>query len=402
VFFALVLCGLLGFDAAGVAAFGAGPAAALLASALLAWRSPRSARVEIAPGHVRLGDGPLATRIVPADVQGASTARRSDGVSLALGLRSQPGSPIELRFTTEEEARAVLGALGIGHRGTGTLTWHLVPGWLGLADRVLRLGAGLSWLAVALGLFFATLGVETAELLLGLATLAAVATTLALVVTTVARSTASTVIVLDPHGVGVGQAGLSYARLRWDEVESASASPRGLHLATRRGPMQIALPALVAEPTVRHVTAQILSAAKRARGLGPDAPDHASVADLARGEQEPVRAWLARLDGLLGQGFGYRGRPIGVADLWSLLEDPDAPADARAAAARLLARIAPDELRVRIAPVLSAIADEERRRRIYVACHVEETERAAAELEALEREETERRARSAGVWAVHS
>jgi hypothetical protein len=395
----LVLCGLLGFDAAGVAAFGAGPAVALLTSAFLAWRSPRGGRVEIAPGLVRLGDGPLATRIVPADVQGASTARRSDGVSLALGLRSQPGSPIELHFATEEEARAALSALGIGHRGTGTLMWHLVPGWLGLADRVLRLGAGLSWLAVAVGLFFATLGVEAAGLLLGLATLASVATTLALVVTAVARSAASTVIVLDPHGLGVGQAGLPYTQLRWDEVENASASPRGLHLATRRGPLRIALPALVAEPTVRHVTAQILSAAKRARGLGPEAPDHTSVADLARGEQEPVRAWLARLDGLLGQGFGYRGRPLSVADLWALLEDPDAAADARAAAARLLARIAPDELRVRIAPVLSTIADEGRRRRIYLACHVEETERAAAELEALEREEKEPRARRPGVWA---
>jgi hypothetical protein len=383
----LMIVGAATNDAIAMASFGLGPAVALLTSALLALRSPRTTQVTVSPGLVRVGTGPFAMRIVPADVLGASTARRSDGVSLALSLRSQPTTPLELRFAHEDDARAVMTALGVGHGGTGTLTWQLTPSWLTVLDRILRVVGGLAWLAAGVGLLGSGLGWGDAAPVLGLATLAALASLVAMLVVFVGRAAGAAVLQLDRRGLGFGQSGLPWGRLQWDEIEGATAVAGALRVDTRKGPVFIPLPPRTTEATARHMLAQVLSAAKRAHGLGPGAPDHSQVADLARGAREPVRAWLARIDGLVGQGFGYRGRPLGVVDLWALLEDPDAAPDARAAAARLLARVAPDELRVRIAPVLSAVADDGPRRRIYVASHVTETERAAQELEALERED---------------
>jgi len=51
------------------------------------------------------------------------------------------------------------------------------------------------------------------------------------------------------------------------------------------------------------------------------------------------------------------------ADLWKVLEDPEAEADLRSTAARLLARRAP-EVRTRVGDVLAAVRDERVRTRI--------------------------------------
>jgi hypothetical protein len=64
-----------------------------------------------------------------------------------------------------------------------------------------------------------------------------------------------------------------------------------------------------------------------------------------------------------------------------LLEDADASPNARAAAARLLSRVAPDELRVRVADVLLTIRDE--RARVRIASTFDED--ALAQEEQLER-----------------
>lgn len=57
---------------------------------------------------------------------------------------------------------------------------------------------------------------------------------------------------------------------------------------------------------------------------------------LARGE-EPVRVWLARLDASPNEGHAYRGDAMKKDVLWETLGDEGAPADARMAAARVLA-----------------------------------------------------------------
>ena len=65
------------------------------------------------------------------------------------------------------------------------------------------------------------------------------------------------------------------------------------------------------------------------------------------------------------------------------LENPDAPARVRAAAARVLARVAPEEARTRVADVLACDRDAHACACIRIALE-EDVETAARELEELE------------------
>jgi hypothetical protein len=69
-------------------------------------------------------------------------------------------------------------------------------------------------------------------------------------------------------------------------------------------------------------------------------------------------------------------------ELWEALEDPDAPPAVRAASARLLARIAPEEAPRRIADALAVERDGATRARIRIALE-EDVETAARGLERL-------------------
>ncbi|HSO31095.1 MAG TPA: hypothetical protein VLT33_01230 [Labilithrix sp.] len=61
------------------------------------------------------------------------------------------------------------------------------------------------------------------------------------------------------------------------------------------------------------------------------------VANLGRGD-EPIGAWLARLDAIPSENHAYRGDAMKKDVLWEMLGDAGAPVDARMAAARLLQR----------------------------------------------------------------
>lgn len=118
-----------------------------------------------------------------------------------------------------------------------------------------------------------------------------------------------------------------------------------------------------------------------------EAQDRAGVAPLARRDAEDCRAWLQRIDAMAAafdESGGYRGGGVESADLWRALEDPDAPPALRAAAARMLARIAPDEASVRIGDALAVERDGATRARIRVALE-EDVETAARGLERLSR-----------------
>jgi hypothetical protein len=102
---------------------------------------------------------------------------------------------------------------------------------------------------------------------------------------------------------------------------------------------------------------------------------------------EGTRAWLERIDAAatsLAERGAYRRADLSPHDLWTALEDPDAPAPLRAAAARVLARIVPDEARTRIGLVLAGERDADARARIRVALE-EDVDVAARELDLLER-----------------
>ena len=164
----------------------------------------------------------------------------------------------------------------------------------------------------------------------------------------------------------------------------ASVDPAGIRLTTNAGPVHIPMGQSLPEERA-HLVAQILSAASRARGEGPLPPTlPAPLARLApKGESE--RAWLQRIDAAaasIASAEAYRGSDLDPRDLWAALESPDAPARVRAAAARVLARVAPDEAKTRVAQVLASDRDPRACACIRVALE-EDVETAARELEAL-------------------
>jgi hypothetical protein len=191
-------------------------------------------------------------------------------------------------------------------------------------------------------------------------------------------------VVLTPQGVHVFAKG-SGALLPWSTIVDAKVEGAGLAIETRGGreivPMRGALPR-----EREHMAAQLRSGAARARGEGPLPPElPASVAVLSP-RDEGRRAWLERLDATaasLSQGDGYRQSSVEARDLWTVLESPDAPPSLRAAAARILARVAPEEAGDRIAKALAMEHDPETRQHIRVALE-EDVDVAARELDRLD------------------
>jgi len=120
--------------------------------------------------------------------------------------------------------------------------------------------------------------------------------------------------------------------------------------------------------------AQIRAASDRAHGKfrTKSAPE-ALANRLARKENESDADWYARLD-TLTISAGYRALSADPAEIWTLFEDPEAPADVRAGAARVLRRIDKDTLRVRVKDVLATVRDKETR--VRIADSIEEEEEA--------------------------
>jgi hypothetical protein len=186
--------------------------------------------------------------------------------------------------------------------------------------------------------------------------------------------------VFDPWGVWVHG-----KRVLWSDIEDAHLRPEGIALE-RTFAREVAHipPGTMSADERRLLLAQIRAGIARAHGRGPSkAEPHTRVDMLARNGDE-ARKWLARIDAIatdLGNAT-YRGRGIDPHDLWLTLEDPEAPTDLRAAAARVLVRIAPDE-KVRIHSLIAAMrtSDDERRLRVAMEPDLEE---AATALERLE------------------
>ena len=100
------------------------------------------------------------------------------------------------------------------------------------------------------------------------------------------------------------------------------------------------------------------------------------VANLGRGD-EPIGAWLARLDAIPSESHAYRGDALKKDVLWDMLGDDGAPVDARMAAARVLQRRygAAEEALVRVV--------EDREVRVRVEAALEEHDDAEEHLERL-------------------
>lgn len=370
-----------GFDGTLRVALALAGVALLFARRLLRVRPrTRDASVRSDAGAIEIREaGLLNQRIRALDVVAASTARavagKGHGAVLALVRRESRERPVLLDFSNDADLDKVRRALGLGHLAFGEIAWPAeeqripVQGSLVLA---------LAWLVIA--------GAAAADApLIGfeLALVVLPATVVAVLVSCLSDQRRPTVALTDA-GV-VTNCALSGV-LRYDQVIDARADALGVVLATETATVTIPMAKSLPEER-EHLVAQVLSAAARARGEGPAPPTlPASLARLAP-NGETQRAWLARVDAAaasLGAASAYRTADLNREDLWNALENPDAPTRLRAAAARVLARIAPDEARTRVGRVVAADRSSYARACIRIALE-DDIEIAARELEDLVR-----------------
>jgi len=339
----------------------------------------RKAELSVEAGAVRLqGAGAASQRLHAADVRAASSARLGSRFSLALTRYGAGDRPLWLELESSEELDRVRRALGIGHAGFGELRWPPQRGVFHGRRTAFDVIAAVLWLG-AIG----TIAIHWAEAAITLGVLF-VAFTIVAVALGLAARPARYGLSLSPRGLGVTEGG-SFFENRWADVVTADVRGDEIFLHTSTGVQR--LPLRDALPEEReHLAAQIRSAALRARGEGPLPPGIPTSVSVLAPRGEDARAWIERVDGTaasLTQRDGYRVAAVEERELWETLESTDAPAALRAAAARILARLAPEQAGPRIALVLSQEHDPAARERILSALE-EDVELAAQALERLD------------------
>ncbi len=130
----------------------------------------------------------------------------------------------------------------------------------------------------------------------------------------------------------------------------------------------------------------------------PPPPVPARAWDLAN-RGEPGRSWFARIDAF-ARSFtsGYRGASFDADDLWATLENHDAPADLRVAAARFLVRVSATA-RPRVDAILARVRDNDARDKLRAAMR-EDIDDAGEAIDRISARESGRGpSRVAHVWA---
>ncbi|HVJ90865.1 MAG TPA: hypothetical protein VM580_13765 [Labilithrix sp.] len=355
---------------------------------------PRTAELDCGPGYIQVKGASLRSqRIVAKDIVGATTARTASSVLLTLQHRHR-AHPITLQLSSEAEAEKIRHALGIGHSGFGVVSWRTQTDSTDRASFVGRIMA-LLW---SLATIMMTLGVSS-EAGLGVGILFGMFGVVGAMVGLAGLGSASALptVIMSAEGLRLhtprGWFTVPYGNVQ--EIEE-----RGQHIffkvpepywsvAVERSHRFAGGPS----KNEREVMiAQIKAAAQRAHGFGPQKNDVTGRVDVLRRNGETARDWLSRLDmagQMLSAGPGYRGNTLDVEDLWAILEDPDADADLRAAAARVLRHAPTDNARIRIDAAVAAVRDETTNRRLRIAVS-DDLDEASKELALLDAESRER------------
>ncbi len=342
---------------------------------------PRQVELRLGPARVDIvGAGPLQQRVRAWDLTGASTARTDRGVALALVRRRAPERPLVLEFDAEADLEAVRRSLGIGHRGFGDVSWPTTR--IGNTRAVALTILAFPWLALAMS---AAAGDAWLALMVVLPLVPA--TSVILVSAAVFGTSPGPRVALTQEAVLViGRWGTA-TRIRYADVTGATARPHGIAVETRTRTLAVPMGGSLAEER-DHLVAQSRSAAQRARGEGPPPPRLPAPVAMLAPDSENGRTWLERVDAaaasLLASDSAYRQSGLRDEDLWSALESPDAPTPVRAAAARVLARVAPDEAKTRIADALAANRDQYADAFIRIALE-DDVDAAARDLQRLTR-----------------
>lgn len=359
-------------------------------SPLLRQRAPANAELECHAGYVKITrSGSRDQRIEARHITGATTARTDAGISLTMQHKER-ALPLTITARSDADAEKIRQALGIGHGGFGTLAWAT------RARATERAGAIALAVTGAIGmLMFASLLSGTVALAMVLGQFAFLGALFGL--GGGVRRRGETTVTMGPRGLWLwttqGQFTVPYGSV--------------LDVTTNRGALTVSLPAphhalfvpreapffgSASDADCEVLASQVLAAAQRARGLGPHKEEVAGRLDLLRRNGDSPRDWLMRLDvagQMLSTGQGYRGHALDPQDLWTVLEDPDADAELRAAAARVLRHSKTEETRTRIVTAIAAVRDEATHRRIRIAIEDDAPDEVQlaelAELEALPR-----------------
>ena len=372
----------------GASLFFAGPGDTLITTALLLMgmgitigrtllgkHSPRWAEIALGPGFVDVkGAGLLNQRIRGRRVKGASTAYVArGGVGLVLQRRDRP---IALELRDDDDANAVRDALGIGHHGFGKV------GWRTMAYAQLK-----RWLPIAL-CTIAILLIHSPEEFYPLFFMAAPIMVSSLIIAATSHEKARTQpagIQLEPRGVILRE---PRCEIPYRAILDVKATKDGISIMVdprfHDGRIETRTRGSLTDDERAHCIAQITSAVRRARGLGPREPlVSGQVEDLARGAED-TRAWLLRLDAMAQQmmsGAGYRGLAVDSTELWAALENHEADVHVRAAAARVLART-DQQSRKRIQTIARSARDKQTERRIRIVLDPD-VDHACSELDEL-------------------
>ena len=337
----------------------------MLAAPLFGWR-PRTVvgRVDVDAkrGRVRVVRSGLALASIAArDVVAARVVPGAEGASLVLERRGGR-APVLLELRSEVEAREILAAVGVrSERATWPLRSRLDD-----AAFLVRLAGLLAW---PLYYVFAANGSDVGKPLFGILGLGCMF--VALLLDLVRRLARRDQLIVSSEGIRIVRGGAT-TFFAADRVVAATTSGTRLQLTVRtdagaESPTETFLVGLPRAADAEHCAAQ---AQELVTSRGPAREETATHATLRREPGEPVASWLKRIDRLADGGDAYRSVRADRDALAAVLADDEADADARAAAARLLARLDPKgdwkeavhagdaAVRRRVRIAVSAAADE--------------------------------------------
>lgn len=356
-------------------------------------RARRAVELECGPGYLDVKEaGTRTQRIDAKSLDGATTARTSRGFLLTLS-HAKRSAPLTIEVPTEPEVEQIRRALGIGHGGVGAVSWRTVPSANAKAvttGRVIVLVCGLIIIALL------AIGASTEAAVIGgvaMSQLLIVGAALSLVAWTSKSPTPNVVMAADALRLWTprGWFTLPYdqlidVRIEEDRLVFVVPPPFNQIVVARKRPWS---GDGLSDEEAASLVAQLKAAAARARGLGPQKTDVTGRVEVLRRGGESPRDWLVRLD-MAGQtlatGTGYRGNTLDAQDLWAILEDPEADAELRAAAARVLRHTSVQAARVRIAAAVAAVRDEATHKKLRIAI-ADDLDGASQELAVLDAQE---------------
>jgi hypothetical protein len=331
----------------------------------------RQAEIRCGSGHidVLVGRG-RSRRVRASSLTGATTARTDKGILLTLACGT--AAPLTLELENDADAAQVRRALGIGHGGFGTISWHGAVSGNGRAGRN-------GWiLAGVLGLIGLVAAATTPAATVVAAVLAIALLPIALLMASLGLIPGSQPnIVMAPDGLRLRAVNGTFLFFPYGVIRGVTAH-KGLlcfNVPPPHGVVAVATMSPVgsgglSEEERAVIVAQVNAAADRARGRGPEKEDIRERLDVLRRRGEPLLSWLARLDNVgqtLANGAGYRSVELDVDALWGVLEDPEAEVELRVASARVLRHVGDEASAARLEAALSATRSlEERRLRVAV------------------------------------